>query len=70
MEYPQADLYDALCVDHWQRIEPDVLEALAPWVGADGTAVDLGAGTGMSTQRLACIVNGDILACEPDPALR
>lgn len=70
MGYPQADLYDALSVDHWQRIESDVLEALAPWAGTVGTAVDLGGGTGMSTERLARIVDGDILACEPDPSLR
>jgi hypothetical protein len=69
-QYPQADFYDAVALDSWDTFGPKVTAALAPWAGRTGVAVDVGAGTGLSTQVLAGTFAGEVLACEPAFALR
>lgn len=69
-QYPQADFYDAVALDSWDSFGPAVADALAPWSGRTGVAVDVGAGTGLSTQVLARAFAGEVLACEPDFTLR
>ncbi|MQM26593.1 methyltransferase domain-containing protein [Glycomyces albidus] len=68
--YPQADFYAAVALDSWDTFGPTVAAALAPWAGRPGVAVDAGAGTGLSTQVLASVFAGEVLACEPAFALR
>ncbi len=68
--YPQADFYDAVALDSWDTFGPKVTGALGPWSGRTGVAVDVGAGTGLSTQVLAGTFAGEVLACEPDFTLR
>jgi hypothetical protein len=68
--YTQADFYDAVALDSWDVLGPKVTDTLAPWRGRGGVAVDMGAGTGLSTQVLAGVFAGEILACEPDFTLR
>ena len=70
----QADIHDALAIPQWEGLEPILRRVVEPraeqWEG-QGLAVDLGAGTGLSTCAFAGMLPGlEWLACEPHPALR
>ena len=69
--YPQADIYDAFATYYWERLQPAVTAALQPWRECTGVALDLGAGTGLSTMAVAAALPAvEILSCEPNPTLR
>ncbi|MBZ8176590.1 methyltransferase domain-containing protein [Corynebacterium sp. 3HC-13] len=70
MEYHQAEWYDAIARDYWHMVEPELRSVLAPWEGESALAVDLGAGTGLTTVTLAQMCAGEILACEPEREMR
>ncbi|GAA3620215.1 hypothetical protein GCM10022199_25850 [Marihabitans asiaticum] len=71
MSYPQADIYDAFATDDWTTMGPVLAAALEPWRGTTGVALDLGAGTGLSTAVVAeQLPAAEVLSCEPNPTLR
>lgn len=81
-----AECYDALALESYQQLEPHIHEALTDWAAKQNTsndntgatdphkpptAIDLGAGTGLSTHTLATACpTAHITACEPDSPLR
>lgn len=74
-ELTPAECYDALAAPQYSTLGPQVTAALKQF-SADATepystAIDLGAGTGLSTQILAgSLPTVDITSCEPDSTLR
>lgn len=68
---PQADLYDALAVPLWESLRAAIDQALRPYRGRSGLAVDLGAGTGLSTVAIAAALpRCEVMAAEPSAAMR
>lgn len=71
MEYIQADLYDALAIPSWVIHEKALVRHLVPLADANGVAVDLGSGTGLSAGAVArTLPKMEVLACEPNFGLR
>ncbi|MBC2681576.1 class I SAM-dependent methyltransferase [Corynebacterium anserum] len=70
MNYCQAEWYDAVAQEYWRETKPLLLDVLQPWSGETGLAADIGAGTGLTTQLLATVCRGEVLACEPEEAMR
>ncbi|MEX3106588.1 trans-aconitate 2-methyltransferase [Streptomyces sp. ST1020] len=66
-----AEFYDLLAGPTWARLGPLLRRALDGADPADGPLLDLGAGTGLSTEAAADAVPGArILAVEPSAAMR
>lgn len=66
-----GEWYDAVSASMWTPLGPALARVLAPLGVAEGTVVDLGAGTGLGTQVLARSAPGcEVLAIEPSASLR
>ncbi len=66
-----AQFYDAMAGDQHAALHEGIAEALKGLDTAGHPVVDIGAGTGLSTQIIAKILpEAEIFAIEPDPAMR
>ena len=68
---PTAEFYDLVGVQRWTQSDPLLAAALAGTDTGHGPVLDLGAGTGRSTEVVArTLPEARILAVEPSPAMR
>ena len=66
-----AQFYDAVASEHQSAVNAQIAEALTGLDTAGHPVVDIGAGTGLTTQLIAsALPEAEILAVEPDPAMR
>ena len=66
-----AQFYDAIAADQHAAVDAEIAQALQGLETIAGPVVDIGAGTGLSTQVIArALPDAEILAVEPDPAMR
>ena len=66
-----AQFYDAVASEQRSEIDAQIAEALTGLETAGHPVVDIGAGTGLTTQVIArTLPEAEILAIEPDPAMR
>ena len=66
-----AQFYDAVASEQHNAIDAQIAEALTDLETAGYPVVDIGAGTGLTTQVIASVLpEAEILAVEPDPAMR
>ena len=66
-----AQFYDAVAGEQQSAVNARIAEALAGLETAGYPVVDIGAGTGLTTQVIAsALPDAEILAVEPDPAMR
>ncbi|GAA2136250.1 class I SAM-dependent methyltransferase [Kitasatospora kazusensis] len=68
---PTAEFYDLVGVQRWTQSDPLLATALTGTDTAHGPVLDLGAGTGRSTEVIArALPEARVLAVEPSPAMR
>lgn len=68
---PTAEFYDLVGVQRWAQSDPLLAAALVGTDTGHGPVLDLGAGTGRSTEVVArTLPEARILAVEPSPAMR
>ena len=66
-----AQFYDAMASEQHGPVDAQISQALTGLETAGYPVVDIGAGTGLSTQVIAkALPEAEILAVEPDPAMR
>ncbi|MDA8020638.1 MAG: class I SAM-dependent methyltransferase [Thermoanaerobaculia bacterium] len=66
-----AQFYDAVAADQHAAVDAEIAGVLQGLDTIAGPVVDIGAGTGLSTQVIArALPEAEILAVEPDPAMR
>lgn len=66
-----AQYYDPFASDAHELVRQRIAAALRALEGVDGPVVDVGAGTGLTSALIAATLpNTEIMAVEPDPAMR
>lgn len=66
-----ASVYDAVAADSHASVDAEIVAALEGMPTDGGPVVDIGAGTGLTTAVIAATLpSAEILAVEPDPAMR